>query len=699
MEKNIYTYEVKLTENSEPIIFETGWKAKQANGSIWIKQGGSVVLVTAVADKEASDNTDFFPLTVNYIEKFYAVGKIPGGFIKREGKPSDRETLISRLIDRPIRPLFPDGFRNETQIIATVVSSDQVNATDILALNAASAALMISDIPFDGPVGAVRVGKLNGEFVINPPASEIEELEMNIVVAGTEDSIVMVEAGMKNCSEEDVVNALEFGHEAIKKLVEIQKRMRDEIGKEKFEYKDFSVTKEDLESAYNKLSEKLKEAVLIPGKLEKYTAIDKVKEDFFEELKNELGDSFEENKTYYEELYQEVEKKVFREITLNSGKRVDGRGYTEIRPIDIEVDLLPCAHGSALFTRGETQALVTVTLGTKFDSQLLDDLEGETYKRFMLHYNFPPFSVGEVGFLRAPGRREIGHGFLAERALASMLPDEDEFPYTIRIVSEILESNGSSSMATVCGGSLALMDAGVPIKDVVAGIAMGLIYEEDNYVILSDIMGIEDHLGDMDFKVAGTETGITALQMDIKIKGLKREILEKALAQAKEGRLYILEKMKSVLAAPREEISPRAPRFEKFFINPEKVGLLIGPAGKTIKSIIDKAEVKIDILENGELHIFGNNKDSIEKAKEMIEAVTQELTVGKIYNAKVKRVADYGAFVELFPGVEGLLHISQFSNKRIENIREHVKVGDMLEVEYLGKDEQGRIKLSRKNLL
>ncbi|BAI80980.1 polyribonucleotide nucleotidyltransferase [Deferribacter desulfuricans SSM1] len=700
MEKKIFNYEVKLTEDSEPIIFETGWKAKQANGSIWIKQGGSVVLVTAVASKEASENLDFFPLTVNYIEKFYAVGKIPGGFIKREGKPSDKETLISRLIDRPIRPLFPEGFRNETQIIATVVSSDQVNSTDILALNAASAALMISDIPFEGPIGAVRVGKINGEYVINPSAAIFDDLEMNIVVAGTEDSIVMVEAGMKNCSEEDVVNALEFGHEAIKKLVEVQKRMRDEIGKEKFEYMDFSVSEDDLNKLYDEIGDKLKEAVLIPGKLEKYEAIDKVKEEYFEKLKEELGDEFEENKGYYNELYQEVEKKVFRDITLNSGKRVDGRTYTEIRPIDIEVDLLPCAHGSALFTRGETQALVTATLGTKFDSQLLDDLEGETYKRFMLHYNFPPFSVGEIGFLRAPGRREIGHGFLAERALASMLPGEDEFPYTIRVVSEILESNGSSSMATVCGGSLALMDAGVPIKDVVAGIAMGLIYEgDDNYVILSDIMGIEDHLGDMDFKVTGTETGITALQMDIKIKGLKREILEKALAQAKEGRLFILQKMKAVLAKPREEVSPKAPRFVKVKINPEKVGLLIGPAGKTIKSIIDKTGVKIDILEEGELHIFGNNKEAIDSAIEMIEAVTQELTVGKIYNAKVKRVVDYGAFVELFPGVEGLLHVSQFSKERIENIRDHVKVGDSLDVEYLGKDDQGRIKLSRKNLV
>ncbi|KAA0258069.1 polyribonucleotide nucleotidyltransferase [Deferribacter autotrophicus] len=699
MEKKIFSYEIKLTEDSDPIIFEAGWKAKQTNGSIWIKQGGSVVLVTAVASDDVPENIDFFPLTVNYIEKFYAVGKIPGGFIKREGKPSDRETLIARLIDRPIRPLFPEGFRNETQIVATVVSSDQTNATDILALNAASAALMISDIPFEGPVGAVRVGKVNGSYVINPPVAYLDEFDMNIVVAGTKDSIVMVEAGMKNCSEEDVINALEFGHEAIKKLVDLQLKMREEIGKEKIDYRDFKVSDDLVEEAYKELSEKLKEAVLLPKKLDKYAAIDKIKEEYFEKLQERLGEEFEEKKAVYNEVYQKVEKKVFREITLNSGRRVDGRRYDEIRPIDIEVDLLPCAHGSALFTRGETQALVTTTLGTKFDSQLLDDLEGETFKRFMLHYNFPPYSVGEVSPLRPPGRREIGHGFLAERALAPVIPDEDSFPYTIRVVSEILESNGSSSMATVCGGSLALMDAGVPIKDVVAGIAMGLIYEEDKYVILSDIMGIEDHLGDMDFKVAGTETGITALQMDIKIKGLKREILQQALEQAREGRLFILAKMKSVLSEPRKEVSPNAPKFEKIKVNPEKVGLLIGPAGKTIKAIIDKTGVKIDILEEGELHIFGNSKEAIDSAVEMIEAVTQELTVGKIYNAKVKRVVDYGAFVELFPGVEGLLHVSQFCKERIGNIRDHVKVGDTLQVQYLGKDDQGRIKLSRKTIV
>lgn len=698
MKKEIKEYEVKLGENIEPIIFETGFKAKQTNASIWAKQGDTVVLVTAVTSKNAPEKIDFFPLTVNYLEKFYAVGKIPGGFIKRENRPSDKETLISRLIDRPLRPLFPDGFRNETQIIATVVSSDSIHPSDILALNAASAALMISDIPFNGPVGAVRVGRIDGYLVVNPPSDVSDKLELNIVIAGTKDAIVMVEAGMNNISEQEVIEALEFGHSHIKKIVEVQERMKSEIGKPKMEYKDFSVPEDILNKVREDLNDSLRKAVLTEGKQERYNAIDRVKEEYFKKLEESIED-FNEVAHLYKEAYGEVEKEIFRDITLNTSKRVDGRGYTEIRPIDIEVGVLPKAHGSALFTRGETQALVSTTLGTKMDSQILDDIEGESSKRFMLHYNFPPFCVGEVGFLRAPGRREIGHGALAERALSYMLPMEAEFPYTIRVVSEILESNGSSSMATVCGGSLSLMDAGVPMKAQVAGIAMGLIYEGDKYVILSDIMGIEDHLGDMDFKVAGTETGITALQMDIKIKGLSREILEKALNQAKEGRLYILSKMNEVLAAPREELSENAPRFEVFNINPEKVGLLIGPGGKTIKSIIDETGVSIDIMDDGILNIFANNKAAIDKAIEKIMAITQELVPGKTYKAKVKKIADFGAFVELIPGLEALLHVSQYSLERIDKISDYLKVGDEVEVKYLGKDERGRIKISRKELL
>lgn len=698
MKKEIKEYEVRLDENIEPIIFETGFKAKQTNASIWAKQGETVVLVTAVTSKNVPDKIDFFPLTVNYLEKFYAVGKIPGGFIKRENRPSDKETLISRLIDRPLRPLFPSGFRNETQVILTVVSSDSKHSPDILALNAASAALMISDIPFNGPIGAVRVGRIDGYLVVNPPADVYDKLELNIVVAGTKDAIVMVEAGMNNVTEQEAIEALEFGHSHIKKIVEVQEKMKSEIGKPKMEYKDFAVPEDILNKVREDLKDLLRRAVLTDGKQERYEAIDSVKTEYFQKLE-ESTENFAEVAHLYKEAYGEVEKEIFRDITLNTSKRVDGRGYADIRPIDIEVGLLPKAHGSALFTRGETQALVSTTLGTKMDSQILDDIEGESSKRFMLHYNFPPFCVGEVGFLRAPGRREIGHGALAERALSYMLPNENEFPYTIRVVSEVLESNGSSSMASVCGGSLSLMDAGVPMKSQVAGIAMGLIYEGDKYVILSDIMGIEDHLGDMDFKVAGTETGITALQMDIKIEGLSREILEKALNQAKEGRLHILSKMNEILSVPREELSANAPRFEVFNINPEKVGLLIGPGGKTIKSIIDETGVSIDIMDDGILNIFANNKASIDKAIEKIMAITQELVPGKAYKAKVKKIADFGAFVELIPGLEALLHVSQYSLERIDKISDYLKVGDEVEVKYLGKDEKGRIKISRKELL
>ena len=697
MEKNVYTFDIQLGENTEPIIFETGWKAKQANGSVWVKQGGTVVLVTAVASDTSPEDIDFFPLTVNYIEKFYAIGKIPGGFIKRETKPSDRETLTSRLIDRPLRPSFPDGFRNDTQIIATVVSSDDIHSPDILALNAASAALSISDIPFNGPIAGVRVGQIDGKFIINPSKQDFDNLTMNITVAGTSDAIVMVEAGMNNLSEEIVVDALEFGHNHIKKLIELQEKMKNEIGKEKMDYKDFSVSEELINEAYESLKDDIYKAVQIPGKKEKYAEIDRVKEEYLAAKEKELGDDYV--KKTYSEIYGEVEKKIFREITLNSGKRVDGRDYEEVRPIDIETTLLPMAHGSSLFTRGETQALVIATLGTKMDGQMVDDIEGNRQKNFMLHYNFPPYSVGETGFLRAPGRREIGHGTLAERALSGIIPSEEEFPYVIRVVSEILESNGSSSMASVCGGCLALMDAGIPVKDVVAGIAMGLIYEDGDYKILSDIMGIEDHLGDMDFKVTGTRTGITALQMDIKIEGLSREILEKALEQAKRGRLHILDKMEEVLDKPREELSPNAPRFETIKVNPEKVGAIIGPGGKTIKALIEETGASIDILDGGVVNIFANDKESLDNTVNKVLGLAQELEKDKVYKATVKKIMDFGAFVELLPGVEALLHVSQYSNERIKNIGDYLKVGDTVEVKYLGKDNRGRLNISRKVLL
>lgn len=699
MEKNIKSFEIRLGSDAEPIILETGWKAKQTNGSIWARQGETVVLVTAVMSKNVPDDIDFFPLTVNYIEKFYAVGKIPGGFIKREGKPSDKETLIARLIDRPLRPIFPDGFRNEVQIVATVVSSDQKNSPDILSINAASAALMISDIPFNGPVGAVRVGKVNGEYIINPDADLFDQLSMNIVLAGTDDAIVMVEAGLKNVSEEEVVEAFEKGHQAIREIVAVQKRMREEIGLPKVEYKDFSVPSDILEKVYSDCKSALYDAVMTKGKKEKYEAIDRVKEEYFERLKSELGDNFSEVERIYSEAYHEVEKRIFREITLDNRIRVDGRRYDEIRPIDIEVGLLPRAHGSALFTRGETQALVSTTLGTKMDSQMVDDIEGNSSKRFMLHYNFPPYSVGEVGRMGAPGRREVGHGALAERALTYVIPDESDFPYTIRVVSEILESNGSSSMATVCGGCLSLMDAGVPIKDMVAGIAMGLIYEKGKYAILSDIMGIEDHLGDMDFKVAGTKDGITALQMDIKIEGLSMDLVREALSAAKAGRLYILNKMQEVLSSPRSDLSPYAPRFVTMNVDPEKVGLIIGPAGKNIKAIIEETGVSIDILDGGVVNIFANSKDAIDSAIGMIEAIVGDLTIDKVYKGKVKRLMDYGAFIEIAPGLEALLHVSQYSHEKVDDISKYLKVGDVVQVKYLGKDERGRHKISRKATL
>lgn len=701
MEKNIHSYEISLPGCAEPIIFETGWKAKQANGSIWIKQGGTVVLVTAVAGKAPEAYQDFFPLTVNYVEKMYSVGKIPGGYVKRETKPSDRETLISRLIDRPLRPLFDDGFRNETQVVATVLSADGIGLPDILALNAASAALMISDIPFSMAVGGVRIGKLNGELIVNPPVELHEKLSMNIVVAGTKDAIAMVEAGMNGVTEEEVIEALEYGHEQIKKLVEVQERMAAEIGKPQMEYTDFSLPKDLVQEAYEKFGAAFKDAFAVKGKLESYEAIDKVKEDYLAYVLETRGeDEFEANKGIYKDIAKEVEKIVFRNSLVKTHKRADGRALDEIRPIDIEVGVLPMAHGSALFTRGETQALVVATLGSKNDSQTLESIEGVSSKSFMLQYNFPPFSVGEVGRIGAPGRREIGHGALAERALSAVVPNDSSFPYTVRVVSEILESNGSSSMATVCGGALSMMDAGLQITAPVAGVAMGLVMEEDgDYVVLTDIMGLEDHLGDMDFKVAGTETGITALQMDIKIKGLSKEILTKALAQAKEGRLFILNKYKEVLPEPRKDLNPNAPRVFTMNINPDKTGALIGPQGKNIKAIVEATGASIDILDGGIVNIFGKNQSTIDNAVNMIEATIAEAVVGKTYTATVKKVMEYGAFVEILPGLEGLLHVSQYAHERIPSIADYLKVGDKVDVMYMGKDRNGRMELSRKALL
>ena len=700
MEKNVHTYEISLPNSENPIIFETGWKAKQANGSVWIRQGGTVVLVTAVAGKAPDTYQDFFPLTVNYVEKMYAAGKIPGGYVKRETKPSDKETLISRLIDRPLRPLFEDGFRNETQVVATVLSVAEDGLPDILAMNAASAALMISDIPFNIAVGGVRIGKLNGELIVNPPIEKHGELSMNIVVAGTKDAIAMVEAGMNGVSEDEVVEALEFAHEQIKKLVAIQEKMAAEIGKPVMDYPDYSLPKDLIKDAYEKFSQSFRDAFAVPGKLAKYEAVDKVKADYLASVEAEAGDAFAEKKDIYKDVAGEVEKIVFREELIKTHERADGRRLNEIRPIDIEVGVLPSAHGSALFTRGETQALVVATLGSKMDSQMLEDINGVTNKSFMLQYNFPPFSVGEVGRIGAPGRREIGHGALAERALSGIVPNEEDFPYTVRVVSEILESNGSSSMASVCGGTLAMMDAGLKIKEPVSGVAMGLVMADNGeYVILTDIMGLEDHLGDMDFKVTGTKDGITALQMDIKIKGLSKEILTKALAQAKEGRLFILNKMAEVLPEPRPELAPNAPRVLSMKINPEKTGALIGPQGKNIKAIIDATGATIDILDGGVVNIFAKDKETIESTVNMVEASVAEAVEGKTYRATVKKVMEYGAFVEILPGIEGLLHVSQYAHERIPSIADYLSVGDKVDVQYLGKDRNGRLELSRKALL
>ncbi len=701
MEKNVLTFPIRLREDADEIIFETGWKAKQANGSIWIKQGGTIVLVTAVGQKKAAANQGFFPLTVNYFEKFYAAGKIPGGFFKREAKPSDKETLISRLIDRPLRPMFPDGFRNETQVIATVVSYDGVNSPDMLAMNAASAALMISDIPFNGPIAGVKVGRLDGQLVIDPPTNRYDELDISITLAGTDDAIVMVEAGMNNVSEEEVVEALQFGHKHIRMLVAHQLEMVKALGKEKFAYETFAVPAEEIDDAMALIGDKIKAALVIPQKLEKYAAIDKLGEEFLVLMKEKVGEEeYAAKEGHFKNVYHEVEKAAFRNFTIDSKTRIDGRSYTEVRPIDIEHALLPMTHGSALFTRGETQALVVATLGTKMDTQILDNIDGEGRKRFMLHYNFPPFCVGEVGFMRGPGRREIGHGALAERALSYVLPDEDNFPYTVRIVSEVLESNGSSSMATVCGGCLSLMDAGVPVKAPVAGVAMGLIYEgNDRYAVLSDIMGTEDHLGDMDFKVAGTKDGITALQMDIKIEGLSKELLETALEQAKAARLHILGKMTDVLAEPKEDLAPTAPRYLTMKINPEKIGMVIGPGGKMIKSIIEESGASIDIDDTGKINIFAVSKDAITIAQRRVNEIVAEVEEGAVYDATVKKIMEYGAFVELIPGIEALLHVSQYSNERINKIEDYLSVGDTVQVKVVGKDPNGRYKLSRKVLL
>ncbi|MHB9010826.1 MAG: polyribonucleotide nucleotidyltransferase [Ignavibacteriaceae bacterium] len=677
------------------LSIETGRFAKQANGAVMVRFGDTMVLVSAVMAEEAKAEQDFFPLQVEYREKTSAAGKIPGGFIKREGRPTEKEILSSRLIDRPIRPLFPNEFKNETQVIAFVLSHDGENDADVLAAVGASAALTISDIPFDGPCAEVRVGRINGEFIVNPTIKQIKESDVELVVAGTSDSIMMVEGESKEIGEQDLLDALKFAQTEIKKLVNLQLELKAEVGRQKREVNapvaDEALVKDVMELAYGKFKE------IVHSKLAKEERSAKNKE-LAAFVKENLAEKYPDQGKVIGEILHDLEKDLMRKRILEEGIRLDGRNTKQIRPITIELGILPRTHGSALFTRGETQSLTTVTLGTKNDEQIIDGLFEEYTKKFMLHYNFPPFSVGEVGRMTGVGRREIGHGNLAERALKVLMPPEDVFPYTVRVISDILESNGSSSMATVCAGSLSLMDAGIPFQKPVAGIAMGLVKEEDKFAILSDILGNEDHLGDMDFKVAGTTDGITAFQMDIKIQGISFEIMEKALHQAKEGRLHILGIMNSAIDKPREQLSSFAPRLITMKVETDQIGLIIGPGGKTIQGMQRLFGVDINIDDFGTVSIASPNKESATKCKDYIKQLTATPEVGEIYDGVITKIMDFGAFVEILPGKEGLLHISQIDNKRVNKVTDYYKEGDKVTVKLL-KVENGKYSLSRKELL
>ena len=687
---------VEIDIDGKLISIEAGDLARQAGGAVIVRQGDTMLLVTATMAGQAREGIDFFPLTVDYREKTYAAGKIPGNFFRREARPGDIETLTCRLIDRPIRPLFPKAFKNETQVVALVISHDQTNPPDVNAITGASAALMISDIPFETPIAGARISRVDGKLIFNPTYEDTANSDLNLVMAGTADGIVMVEAGANEASEDDMMAALEFGHERIKQLIEIQIKLRGLLGKEKLVVEAPQVDEELKSKIHEKTAAKLTEAMQISGKHERSDTIKQIREDFKAELSPE---ELEEKAGAIKELFHDLEKDIVRNLVLDKHYRVDGRGLADVRPITIQVGYLPRVHGSAVFTRGETQALVSTTLGTASDEQRIDSLEYKGTKSFFLHYNFPAFCTGEVKFLSGPGRREIGHGMLAERSLIPILPDKDKFPYTIRIVSEILESNGSSSMASVCGGSLSLMDAGVPIKAPVAGIAMGMIKDGDRVAILSDILGSEDHLGDMDFKVTGTLKGINALQMDIKIGGLSHDLMAKALEQAKEGRLHILGEMDKALQSPREEMSQYAPRIVTITVPKDKIRDVIGPGGKVIREIIDKTGVSIDINDDGVVSIASTDEDSAKRAVEFVQNLVQEVKIGKIYLGKVKKIVDFGAFVEIFPGTDGLVHISQICDRRIKNVSDEIQEGDEIKVKVIDVDQQGRVKLSRKEAL
>jgi len=689
------TKEIKINLNGKVINIETGKIAKQSAGSIVVSCEGTIVLVTANSSKEPREGIDFFPLMVDYEEKFYAAGKIPGGFFKREGRPSKNAILTSRLIDRPLRPLFPDEYRNDVQIIATVLSYDQKNSPDILAIIGASAALWISDIPFQGPIGAVRIGLIENEFIVNPGPEELDNSELDLIIAGTKDSIIMMEGEAKEVSEENVLKAIGIAQEAIKTIIEGQEKLADILGKSNIkEEKQYSETAE-LEDNFRKeiknlYGKEIKKSMCITEKKERENTLKNISNQIIEKLSVE-GDNLSLLKNAYDEVYKET----VRNLIMEEKIRVDGRKLDEIRPISCETGVLPRVHGSALFTRGETQALVITTLGTVKDKQFIDTLEDDTSERFYLHYNFPPFSVGEVRPRRGQSRREIGHGSLAEMALKAVIPPEEKFPYTIRIVSEILESNGSSSMASVCGGSLSLFDAGVPIEKPVAGVAMGLVKEDEKVEILTDILGLEDHYGDMDFKATGTDQGITAIQMDLKIAGVSKDTMQDVLQRSKEARLFILDEMNKTMSKPKEELSDYAPKILLINVDPSKIGMVIGPGGKNIKKIIEITGASVDIKDDGEVFIAAIDGKTLKQAQKMIEDLVREAKVGETYEGRVSRTTNFGAFVEIFPGKEGLVHISKLSHERIRRVEDVVRVNDSILVKCIGIDDQGRVDLRK----
>ena len=686
---------VEMEVGGRPLRLETGRMAKQADGAVLATYADTVILATAVSSKTLKPDAGFIPLTVNYQEKFYAAGKIPGGFFRREGAPSEKEVLTSRLIDRPIRPLMPDGFYYETQIIVTVLSIDQTMSSDVVGMVAASAALAVSDIPCAGPLAAVKIGRVNGQFVVNPDRSTLEISELNLVVAGTNDAVMMVEAGANGLSEDMMIDAIELAHAEIKKIISTINELQSKAGKAKRAFHVEELDAEVEQAVRSHAASAICEAMYIPGKAERQERFDQILQESIEAVAGED----DERKAQVKKVFHELEYSEVRRMILEKKTRADGRGLADVRPITCEAGILPRTHGSALFTRGETQSLGIVTLGTADDEQRIDALEGEYSRSFMLHYNFPPFSVGEAKMLRGPGRREVGHGKLAERALSAVLPSKEEFPYTIRIVSEVLESNGSSSMATICSGTLALMDSAAPIKAPVAGIAMGLILEGDNVAILSDILGMEDHLGDMDFKVAGTKNGVTALQMDIKIGGVTSSLMRQALAQAREGRLTILDKMNECLTTPRTELAPYAPRISTIQIKQDRIRDIIGPGGKIIRGIIAECGVKMNVEDTGIVTIAAVDEASAKKAMDMVLGLVEEVELGKIYLGTVRKIMDFGAFVEILPNTDGLVHISQLAPHRVQSVSDEVAEGEQILVKVLEIDRQGKIRLSRKEAM